>query len=328
MNDKEYGTGDYCDYGDYEEKDILVHTDYTLFPNGLDENGLATTDKQVSLHLTATDRAHDIIFGGFLSGHESYRSVKADSSNVSHSVLIGSVVTDSDVTEEAVASCAQVVSCAHGMRISSSNEEFEGEEEDDKSFNNASIEDKCVKMHLQKTACIFTSSEEENRVILKGGQKFKSNRSHRSDCVCLTEEEAEMRLDDKIGVTGNFANLIVTGLTVTTGERRRHLTNRYASQDSDCLLMEENVMEHDLRNKSACASCVRPYIHDKLLSCLALNVCGMLSKMKYPDFVSFISNYDIVAISESKLYDTDSVEVPGCVALHKSRGKVRRKSGG
>ena len=52
----------------------------------------------------------------------------------------------------------------------SSNEEFEGEEEDDKSFNNASIEDKCVKMHLQKTSCVPTSTEKENRVILKGGQ--------------------------------------------------------------------------------------------------------------------------------------------------------------
>ena len=89
---------------------------------------------------------------------------------------------------------------------------------------------------------------------------------------------------------------------MTTGESCRHLTNRCATQDSDCLLMEENVMEHDLQNKSACSPCVLPYIH-KLLSCLALNVCGMLSKISYQDFVSFISNYDIITISESKLYD-------------------------
>ena len=68
VNDKENGTGDCCEYGDYEEKDILVHTDSTLFSNGLDENGLATTDKQLSLHLTATDRAHDIIPEGCWSG--------------------------------------------------------------------------------------------------------------------------------------------------------------------------------------------------------------------------------------------------------------------
>ena len=96
MNDKENGTGDCCEYGDYGEKDIVVHTDSTLFPNGLDENGLATSDKHLSLHLTETDTARDIIPEGCWSGHESYRSIEADSSNVSNSVLIGSVITDSE----------------------------------------------------------------------------------------------------------------------------------------------------------------------------------------------------------------------------------------
>ena len=227
-----------------------------------------------------------------------------------------------------MASCEQVVSCDHGMGISSSNEKCEGEEKDDNSFINASIEDKYVKMHLQKTACVSASTAEENRVILKGGQNLTSDRSDRSDRVCSTQDEAEMRLDDKISVTRNFANLIVTGLTVTTGESCRHRTNRCASQDSGCVFMEENIMEHDLQNKSACSPCVLPCIHDKLLSCLALHVCGMLSNIKYPDFVSFISTYDIIAISENKLDDTDSVDMPGYVAFYKNRGKYRRKSGG
>ena len=47
----------------------MVHTDSTLFPNGLDENGLATTDEQVSLHLTASGRAHEIIPEGCWSGN-------------------------------------------------------------------------------------------------------------------------------------------------------------------------------------------------------------------------------------------------------------------
>ena len=54
----------------------------------------------------------------------------------------------------------------------------------------------------------------------------------------------------------------------------------------------------------------------------------MLSKIKYPDFVSFISNYGIIAISESKLDDTDSVDLPGYVAFYKNKGKFRQKSGG
>ena len=44
--------------------------------------------------------------------------------------------------------------------------------------------------------------------------------------------------------------------------------------------------------------------------------------------MSLISNHDIIAISESKLDDTDAVDVPGYVAFYKNRGKFRRKSGG
>jgi len=58
------------------------------------------------------------------------------------------------------------------------------------------------------------------------------------------------------------------------------------------------------------------------LSFLALNVCGILSKM------SLISNHDMIAIPESKLDDTDAADVPGYVAFYKNRGKFRRKSGG
>ena len=54
----------------------------------------------------------------------------------------------------------------------------------------------------------------------------------------------------------------------------------------------------------------------KLLSCLALNVCGMLSEMKHPDFVSFISNHCTIAVSDSKLDDTDSVDVHGYMAFY------------
>ena len=176
--------------------------------------------------------------------------------------------------------------------------------------------------------CVSTSTKEENRTILKGGQNFTSDRSDRSDRVCSTQEEAEMRLDDKINVTRNLSSLIVTGLTMTTGESCRHLPNRCATLDSRCVLTEDTVTEHDARSKSACSPCVLPYIHDKLLSCLALNVCGMLSKIKYPDFVSFISNYGIIAISESKLDDTGSVDVPGYVAFYQKRGEFRWKLGG
>ena len=57
-------------------------------------------------------------------------------------------------------------------------------------------------------------------------------------------------------------------------------------------------------------------LNDKLLSSLALNVCGMLSEMKHPDFVSFISNHCTIAVSDSKLDDTDSVDVHGYMAFY------------
>ena len=50
--------------------------------------------------------------------------------------------------------------------------------------------------------------------------------------------------------------------------------------------------------------------------------------MKHPHFLSLISCHDVIAISESKLDDTDAVDVPGHVAFYKNRGKFRRKSVG
>ena len=73
---------------------------------------------------------------------------------------------------------------------------------------------------------------------------------------------------------------------------------------------------------------VLPCTNVRPLSFLALNVCGILSKMKHPDFLSLISNHDMIAIPESKLHDTDPADVPGYVAFYKNRGKFRRKSGG
>ena len=71
---------------------------------------------------------------------------------------------------------------------------------------------------------------------------------------------------------------------------------------------------------------VLPCTNVRPLSFLALNVCGIVSKMKHPDFLSLISNHDI--IPESKLDDTDAADVPRYVAFYKNRGKFRRKSGG
>ena len=64
------------------------------------------------------------------------------------------------------------------------------------------------------------------------------------------------------------------------------------------------------------------------LSCLALNVCGMHSKLLGPDLLCLMKDYDIVVISESKLDDFDKVSIPGFTAFGKNRSKFKKKSGG
>ena len=64
------------------------------------------------------------------------------------------------------------------------------------------------------------------------------------------------------------------------------------------------------------------------LSCVALNVCGIKSKLIFPEFISFINKHDIICFSESKLADTDTVEIEGYTAFYKNRDIYRRKSGG
>ena len=84
-----------------------------------------------------------------------------------------------------------------------------------------------------------TSTEEENKVIVKGGENSTSDRP---DHVRLTQREAEMRPDDNMSVTRNVAYLIASGLAMATGESCRHTSNRCATQDSGCVLGEENIM--------------------------------------------------------------------------------------
>ena len=62
---------------------------------------------------------------------------------------------------------------------------------------------------------------------------------------------------------------------------------------------------------------------------MSLNVCGIKRKLQYPEFINFISNYDILCFVESKTDDTDVIEIPGFVSHMKNRTQVARiRSGG
>ena len=41
----------------------------------------------------------------------------------------------------------------------------------------------------------------------------------------------------------------------------------------------------------------------------SINVCGLCSKMKSPDFSEFVNNYDIVFLTETKLDDLDECNI-------------------
>ena len=54
----------------------------------------------------------------------------------------------------------------------------------------------------------------------------------------------------------------------------------------------------------------------------------MTSKLIIPGFQSFISNFDIICLSETKLDQFDSVNINGFKFIFANRELARRKSGG
>ena len=62
---------------------------------------------------------------------------------------------------------------------------------------------------------------------------------------------------------------------------------------------------------------------------LALNVCGLVSKLRNPDFREFISLYGIICLTETKLDNYDEVELDGYKLLPPvKRQNCKARSGG
>ena len=53
-----------------------------------------------------------------------------------------------------------------------------------------------------------------------------------------------------------------------------------------------------------------------------MNVCGIISKLRCHEFVSFINNYDIVWLQETKTDDTGKICIPGFVVYMYNRMKL------
>ena len=66
------------------------------------------------------------------------------------------------------------------------------------------------------------------------------------------------------------------------------------------------------------------------LNVVFINVCGLSSRMKYPDFIDFLNNYDIICLGETKLDNIDAINIKldGYSFYYKNRQQFQRKSGG
>lgn len=74
-------------------------------------------------------------------------------------------------------------------------------------------------------------------------------------------------------------------------------------------------------------------VHDKYVSSTlkfcSINVCGLKSKQIYPEFISFIQQFDIIGLQETKLDNLDTIELDGFRLFFKHRKEIaKRRSGG
>ena len=61
----------------------------------------------------------------------------------------------------------------------------------------------------------------------------------------------------------------------------------------------------------------------------SLNVCGLKSRVQYPEFVELLNQYDVLCVSETKLDNADVISVQGYTFYSQPRKqKYIRKSGG
>ena len=71
-------------------------------------------------------------------------------------------------------------------------------------------------------------------------------------------------------------------------------------------------------------------IYNMILSCCLINVCGLKPKLLSPDFENFISQFDMLVLTETKMSDLDSTDnlFLDFDILYKNRKSAERASGG
>ena len=61
------------------------------------------------------------------------------------------------------------------------------------------------------------------------------------------------------------------------------------------------------------------------LQFLTLNVCGLKSRIIYPEFSNILSKYDFIGLQETKTDSLDDIHIPGYNIHFKHRKNIARK---
>ena len=70
-------------------------------------------------------------------------------------------------------------------------------------------------------------------------------------------------------------------------------------------------------------------LNENVLKFASLNVCGLKTRLEYPDFVTYFSSFDIICYQETKVDEFDILSLPGFTAISQPRKQRQyRKSGG
>jgi len=105
----------------------------------------------------------------------------------------------------------------------------------------------------------------------------------------------------------------------------------------NCILSDINSKHCDCVNINRHNNCISNDINSKhgdcvnkgVINLLSLNVCGLIRRSQYPDFIELINKYEILCFVETKTDDPDEINLPGFDVIMKNRFKINRtKSGG
>jgi exonuclease III len=58
-------------------------------------------------------------------------------------------------------------------------------------------------------------------------------------------------------------------------------------------------------------------------------VCGINKRLQYPGFLEFVDDFDVIGLQETKVDDSDNLQIPGYTVFTKNRAALSKvRSGG